>query len=105
MATYIWSKYKFYHENIVHCHHVMLVGWPQNIPFKNLSKCSSSLQELQSFLRNLVDGKTYWKTITEEKLNKLENECQNKLKTVKLLHVLLIDAALIMGKRGNKMSH
>ena len=72
-------EYKLYHENIVQRHHVMLVGWPQNIPFKNLSECSSSLQELQDFLKKLVDGETYWKTITEEELNKLEDERQKQI--------------------------
>ena len=72
-------EYKLYHENVVHCHLVMPVGWPQNIPFKNLSKCSSFLQELQNFFKSLADGETHQKPITEKELNKLKNEHQKQI--------------------------
>ena len=75
-------EYKLYHENVVQRHRVVHVGWPQNIPFKNLSECSSSLQELQNFLKKLDDGKTYWDTnhtITEKELNNLKDERQKQM--------------------------
>ena len=77
-------EYKLYHENVIQRHQVMLARWPQQIPFKNLSKCSSSLQELQNFLKKLVDGDIYWKTLTEEELNKLEDEHQKQVEDGKI---------------------
>ena len=77
-------EYKLYHENVVRRHQVRLVGWPENMPFKNLSECSSSLQELQNFLKKLDDGQTYWERITEEELTQLEEEREKQIEDGKL---------------------
>ena len=77
-------KHKLYHEKIVQHHHVMLMGWPQNILFKNLGECSSSLQELQSLLEKLLNGQMYWKTITEDELNELEDEHKKQIEDGKI---------------------
>lgn len=72
-------EYKLYHENVIRRHRVMLMGWPQNMPFKNLSECSSSLQELQGLLERLLNGETYWKTITDDELDQLEDERKKRI--------------------------
>jgi len=44
----------------------MIEGWPDNIPFKNLSEASSALHELKSLLEQWQDGRIHWKQLTDE---------------------------------------
>ena len=60
-----------YFRNIVARYHVVVAGWPDNIPFENLSKASNSLTQLEGLLQKWEDGTTYWKNISEEQV---ENE-------------------------------
>ena len=57
-----------YFCNIVAWYHVVVAGWPDNIPFENLSKASNSLTQLKGLLQKWEDGTTYWKNISEEQV-------------------------------------
>ena len=64
--------WKHYWRNIVARYHVVIEGWPDNIPFKNLSEVSSSLPSLESLLRKLEAGKIYWKSISAKEFKEIE---------------------------------
>ena len=53
---------------------VVIEGWPDSIPFKNLSDASSSLRELEMLLQRWHTGKTFWKELTPEELDAREEE-------------------------------
>ena len=53
---------------------VVIEGWPDSIPFKNLSNTSSSLRELEMLLQRWHTGKTFWKELTPEELDAHEEE-------------------------------
>ncbi|KAG1882319.1 hypothetical protein F4604DRAFT_1523857, partial [Suillus subluteus] len=58
-------QWTHYFHNIVQHYQVMIVGWPNSVPFMNLIKVSSSLSELKR-LFNLWDKCiTCWKTLTD----------------------------------------
>jgi len=54
-------EWKHYWWKVVACHKVRIEGWPDSIPFKNLSEASSSLPELKMLLERWEDGRTRWK--------------------------------------------
>ena len=57
-----------YFHNVIAQYHVVVAGWPDNIPFENLSKASNSLTQLEGLLQKWEDGVIYWKTISEEQV-------------------------------------
>ena len=52
----------------------MIDGWPDDVPFKNLSDISSSLPALESLLRKWESGKVFWKALTDVEFNKMDSE-------------------------------
>lgn len=52
----------------------MIDGWPDDVPFKNLSDISSSLPALESLLRKWESGKVFWKALTDAEFNKMDSE-------------------------------
>ncbi|KAG2337985.1 hypothetical protein BDR05DRAFT_1004606 [Suillus weaverae] len=76
-------QWAHYFRNIVEHYQVIIVGWPDNIPFVNLSKASSALPELQKLFDMCETGITHWKTLTDEEFAKLREECNAKLKRKK----------------------
>ena len=60
-------------------HKIIIKGWPNAIPFKNLSKGLGALMELENLLEMWQIDMTYWKAITEDKLQVLENKCQQEI--------------------------
>ncbi|KAG1719213.1 hypothetical protein EDB19DRAFT_1585549, partial [Suillus lakei] len=54
-----------YFRNIIQCYQVVIEGWPNNIPFANLSKASSAIPDLEMLLRKWESGTTYWKAIDD----------------------------------------
>ncbi|KIM58466.1 hypothetical protein SCLCIDRAFT_28011 [Scleroderma citrinum Foug A] len=46
-------------------------GWPEAIPFANLSSASSSLSQLELLLQKWEMGMTYWKEISDEEVEEL----------------------------------
>ena len=77
-------EYVDYHRKVVRRYQVVLEGWPQTLPFKAPSECSSSFSELKDLLQRLRDGNTYWKTLTSEELDALEKELEEKFANGKL---------------------
>ena len=67
-------EYKYYWWNIVKQHQVIIEGWPDNIPFQNLSETSNSLSDLEDLLWRWHSGVTYWKKLSERELEALELE-------------------------------
>ena len=88
-------EYVHYHRKVVHHYQVVLEGWPQMLPFKAPSECSSSFAELNDLLQCLRDSRTYWKELTDEELAMLEKECEQKI-----FHLLHNAAASTMAKQG-----
>lgn len=72
-------EYVDYHRKVVRRYQVFLEGWPQTLPFKAPSECSSSFHELKDLLQSLRNGNTYWKTLTNEELGALEKELEEKI--------------------------
>ena len=72
-------EYVDYHRKVVHRYQVVLEGWPQTLPFKAPSKCSSLFLELMDLLWRLHNGNTYWKTLTNKELGALEKELEEKI--------------------------
>ena len=67
-------EWKFYWEHVVRRHKVVIEGWPNSIPLKNLSEVSNSLPELEMLLQRWQTGKTFWKELTPEELEAREEE-------------------------------
>jgi hypothetical protein len=67
-------EWKHYWRNIVRRYQVMIEGWPETIPFRNLSETSNSLANLETLLRKWQCGKTYWKKLTAAELKELDHE-------------------------------
>jgi len=57
-----------YFRNVVTRYLVAVMGWPENIPFVNLSIASNSLAQLEQLLQGWEDGSIYWEIISEDKL-------------------------------------
>ena len=72
-------EYVDHHRKIFYHYQIILEGWPQTLPFKAPSKCSSSFYELNNLLQFLCNGNTYWKNITAEELATLEKELKEKI--------------------------
>lgn len=72
-------QWAYYFRNIVQRYQVMVDGWPDNVPFANLSKVSSALPELERLLRKWESGTTHWKTLTDDEFEKIHQEHNAKL--------------------------
>ncbi|KAG2738373.1 hypothetical protein P692DRAFT_20851675 [Suillus brevipes Sb2] len=66
-----WAQYW---RNVVKRYSVIIEGWPEQIPFANLSTVSSSLPELEMLLRKWRSGAIYWKRLTPEELERMDEE-------------------------------
>ncbi|KAI6022386.1 hypothetical protein PISMIDRAFT_114200, partial [Pisolithus microcarpus 441] len=64
-----WAQY---FRNVVTHYQVVIEGWPETIPFANLSSASSSLAQLEVLLRKWELGATYWKALSDDELNQLQ---------------------------------
>jgi len=67
-----WAQY---FRNVVHRYKVAIEGWPESIPFANLSSESSSLSQLELLLRKWKMGKTYWRELSSKEVEEL---CQKR---------------------------
>ncbi|KIK32734.1 hypothetical protein CY34DRAFT_27164 [Suillus luteus UH-Slu-Lm8-n1] len=74
-------QWTHYFRNIVQRYQVMIVGWPDNIPFGNLSKVSSSLSELERLFDMWDKHVTCWKTVTDEEFAKMYEERNEELES------------------------
>ena len=67
-------EWKHYWQNVVKRYQVIIEGWPDNIPFQNLSDISNSLSDVEDLLRRWHCGTTYWKKLTARELQTLDLE-------------------------------
>jgi hypothetical protein len=63
--------WKNYWTKVVARYEVKIEGWPENIPFQNLSVASSPLQDLVILLKRWQEGTTYWKRLTSAETKEL----------------------------------
>ena len=68
-----------YFRNVIQRYQVIVEGWPSNIPFTNLSQISSALPQLKMLLHRWESGSTYWKSLSDEELEQLRQEREEKI--------------------------
>lgn len=72
-------EWKRYWEHVVRRYNVMIEGWSDTVPFKNLSEQSVPLHDLEELLQRWRDGRTHWKQLTEEEFDDLDKERKKKI--------------------------
>ena len=65
-------EWKLYWRNVVRRYQVIIEGWPDNIPFRNLSEASSPLHDLDNLLCRWRGGKTYWRKLSDAEFHDLD---------------------------------
>lgn len=73
-------EWAHYFRNVVSRLHVIIEGWPEDIPFANLSTVSSSMSQLELLQRKWEMGETRWKEISEDQLEELRQKRDEQLK-------------------------
>lgn len=68
VATMHWPTYW---KDIVVRYHVVIEGWPQDIPFRNLSDVSN-LPKLDQLLRGWQTREIYFRRISDDEFNTLK---------------------------------
>ncbi|KAG2741137.1 hypothetical protein P692DRAFT_201684588, partial [Suillus brevipes Sb2] len=74
-----------YFRNVVQRYQVIVEGWPENIPFTNLSQSSSALQDLEMLFHRWDTGKIYWRTLSDDEFAQLRKEREDKLESGELV--------------------
>ncbi|OAX34557.1 hypothetical protein K503DRAFT_794132 [Rhizopogon vinicolor AM-OR11-026] len=77
-----WANYW---RNVVQRYQVVVDGWPNNIPFDNLSKVSSALQDLEMILQKWKSGVIHWKELDDDEFQKLLKECDEKIESGEII--------------------
>ena len=77
-------QWVYYWRNIVQRYQVKIEGWPEKFPFKNLSEFSSSITDLEDFLRKWRAGKIYWHKLSDEEFIKLDTERDHDIEAGKI---------------------
>ncbi|KAG2155233.1 uncharacterized protein EDB93DRAFT_1101806 [Suillus bovinus] len=77
-----WAHYWW---NIVQRYLVVIEGWPENIPFVNLSTVSSTLPDLEMLLDKWETGEIHWKHLDKDKYEKLRQERHEKVSSGKVI--------------------
>ncbi|KAG0706449.1 hypothetical protein DFH29DRAFT_798317 [Suillus ampliporus] len=72
-------QWAHYWRNIVQRYLVLCTGWPDEIPFENLSKVSSSLADLEMLERKWRSGEIDWRRLENEEFEQLHRERNEKL--------------------------
>ncbi|KAL4071584.1 hypothetical protein V8B97DRAFT_2023740 [Scleroderma yunnanense] len=79
------SQWAHYFHNIIACYLVTIEGWPNCIPFTNLSTVSSALLDLEILLRMWESGSIFWKQLSEEEYEALHLKHDAKLNSGELI--------------------
>ncbi|KAL4066813.1 hypothetical protein J3A83DRAFT_4190046 [Scleroderma citrinum] len=66
-----WAQY---HQSVICCYQVAIDGWPEDIPFANLSDVSSSLSQLELLLQRWKSGVIHWKMLSDEEVKELQEK-------------------------------
>ncbi|KAI6097242.1 hypothetical protein F5141DRAFT_1011424 [Pisolithus sp. B1] len=77
-----WAHY--FHNVITH-YLVAIEGWPDHIPFTNLSAVSSALPDLEMLLRMWESGSTFWKLLNNQDYEATHHEHNTKLNSGELV--------------------
>ncbi|KAG1731982.1 uncharacterized protein EDB91DRAFT_1084870 [Suillus paluster] len=72
-------QWAHYWRNIVQRYLVVCTGWPDEIPFENFSKVSSSLADLEMLERKWKSGEIHWRQLENEEFEQLHCERNEKL--------------------------
>jgi hypothetical protein len=72
-------EWKHYWRNVVKRYQVIIKGWPDNIPFCNLSETSNSLSDLETFHRKWCCSGIYWKKLSAQELQELDLRCDHQI--------------------------
>jgi hypothetical protein len=67
-------QWKYYWRDVVKKHRVIVRGWPDDIPFANLSDISSALPTLEALLRKWEHGTVVWELLTDEAFKELNEQ-------------------------------
>ncbi|KIK13572.1 hypothetical protein PISMIDRAFT_35964, partial [Pisolithus microcarpus 441] len=78
-------QWAHYFCNIVVHYLVSIEGWPDCIPFTNLSTISSVLLDLEMLLRKWEAGSTFWKLLNNQDYEVLCHERDAKLNSSELV--------------------
>ncbi|KAI6013403.1 hypothetical protein BKA83DRAFT_4063243 [Pisolithus microcarpus] len=78
-------QWAHYFRNVVTRYLVSIEGWPDRIPFTNLSTISSALPDLEMLLRKWEAGSTFWKLLNNQDYEVLCRECDAKLNSGELV--------------------
>ena len=78
-------QWTHYFHNIVGHYLVIIEGWPERIPFTNLSTASSVLPDLELLLRLWESGGIFWKKLSEAEYEALCHEHDAKLNSGELV--------------------
>jgi hypothetical protein len=65
-------QWKLYWRNVVRRYHVMVEGWPEKYPFKNLSDVTSSLVDLEDLLRKWQCGTIHWRKLSVAEFTQMD---------------------------------
>ncbi|KAG1733399.1 uncharacterized protein EDB91DRAFT_1084453 [Suillus paluster] len=74
-------QWAHYFRNVVQQYQVVVEGWPDEIPFTNLSQVSSALPDLQMLCNRWDHGTTCWRSLSDEEFEKLHLEHEEKLES------------------------
>ncbi|KIK20523.1 hypothetical protein PISMIDRAFT_105571, partial [Pisolithus microcarpus 441] len=78
-------QWAHYFCNIIARYLVTIEGWPDCIPFANLSTVSSALPDLETLLRMWESRSIYWKQLSNEEYEALHCEHDGKLNRSELV--------------------
>jgi hypothetical protein len=66
-----WSHY---FRNVVQCYQVAIEGWPDNMPFANLSQVLSARSDLEKLYSRWESKETKWKVLTDDEFQELHQK-------------------------------
>ncbi|KDQ59630.1 hypothetical protein JAAARDRAFT_56629 [Jaapia argillacea MUCL 33604] len=75
-ATMKWTQYWW---DIVTKYRVVVDGWPNSIPFGNLSDVVKTLHEYESLTRKWQKGKIFFKTLSEQEFAEMDEDQQQQI--------------------------
>ncbi|KAG2114522.1 hypothetical protein DEU56DRAFT_748887 [Suillus clintonianus] len=75
-ATMQWVHYW---RNVVSRYQVIVEGWPDEVPFDNLSKAASGITVLENLKERWRSGETAWRQLDNEEFQELDEERNSKL--------------------------
>ncbi|KAI6045904.1 hypothetical protein EDC04DRAFT_2558879 [Pisolithus marmoratus] len=78
-------QWAHYFCNVVTCYLVAIEGWPNGIPFTNLSTVSSALPDLEMLLSMWESGSIFWKLLNNQDYETLCHEHDAKLNSGELI--------------------